>query len=72
LWHLPSVLLPAYLRGELTPGVVGGVLFGLTIGIVGWTIVLTWFYNNTESVFWIVVIDGWLNTRPVVPSVVLG
>ncbi len=50
LWHLPSNLLPLYLRGELTLGLAAVILLGLTIGIVGWTIVLTWFYNNTESV----------------------
>jgi hypothetical protein len=62
LWHLPSNLLPPYLTGELTPGVALSLLLALTVGIVGWTIVLTWFFNNTGSVFWVIVIHGWLNT----------
>lgn len=38
------------------------ILLGLTVGIVGWTIVITWIYNHTHSVFWIIVLHGWYNT----------
>ncbi|HUH53850.1 MAG TPA: CPBP family intramembrane glutamic endopeptidase [Microbacteriaceae bacterium] len=62
LWHLPSVLFIPYLRGELTIFVALVSVLGLTFGIVGWTIVITWVYNNTESVFWIVVLHALTNT----------
>ena len=55
-------LLPPFLRGELTVALIVPVLIALTVGIVGWTIVLTWIYNNTQSLFWIIVIHGWNNT----------
>jgi len=62
LWHIPSVLVGPYLQGDLHIGLVLPVLLGLTLGIVGWTIVITWIYNHTESVFWIIVLHGWTNT----------
>lgn len=61
-WHIPALLLPQYLRQELTAGMVIAVLLGITFGVVGWTIVLTWIYNNTHSVLWIVILHGWNNT----------
>ena len=36
-------------------------MLGLTIGVVGYTIVLTWLYNNTQSLFWIVILHGYAN-----------
>jgi len=62
LWHLPSVLIGPYLQGNLQIGLVVPVLLALTVGIVGWTIVITWIYNHTQSVFWIIVLHGWNNT----------
>ena len=62
LWHIPSVLVGPYLQGDLHIGLVIPVLLGLTMGIVGWTIVITWLYNHTQSVFWIIVLHGWNNT----------
>lgn len=62
LWHIPSVLVGPYLQGDLHIGLVVPVLLGLTMGIVGWTIVITWIYNHTQSVFWIIVLHGWNNT----------
>jgi membrane protease YdiL (CAAX protease family) len=62
LWHLPSNLMMPLLRGELQIGVVVSVLLALTVGIVGWTIVLTWLFNNTRSLFWIIVMHGLTNT----------
>lgn len=62
LWHIPALLLPQWLRGELNPGLVIAVLLGITFGVVGWTIVITWIYNNTSSVFWIIGLHGWNNT----------
>lgn len=62
LWHIPSVLIGPYLLGQVHLGLVVPILVGLTVGIVGWTIVLTWIYNHTHSVFWIIVLHGWYNT----------
>lgn len=62
LWHVPSVLVGPYLQGDLPLAMVGPVLLGLTVGVVGWTIVITWIYNHTQSVFWMIVLHGWNNT----------
>lgn len=62
LWHIPSVMLVQHLQGELTPPIAISLLFGLTLGIVGWTIVITWIYNNTKSLFWIVILHAVSNT----------
>lgn len=62
LWHLPSNLLTPFLRGDLEVPFALMILAGLTVGIVGWTIVLTWVFNNTGSVFWIIVLHGLTNT----------
>lgn len=62
LWHIPSVMLVQHLQGELTPPAAISLLFGLTLGIVGWTIVTTWIYNNTKSLFWIVMLHALSNT----------
>ncbi len=62
LWHIPSVILVQHLQGELTPPAAISLIFGLTFGIVGWTIVITWIYNNTQSLFWIVVLHALSNT----------
>jgi len=62
LWHIPSVMLVKYLQGELTPQIAISLLFALTLGIVGWTIVITWIYNNTQSLFWIIILHGLSNT----------
>lgn len=61
LWHLPSVvLLPLMAQRATLPQALFSLL-GLTIGVVGYTIVLTWFYNNTQSLFWIVILHGYAN-----------
>lgn len=58
LWHIPfSVYL---FRDE--PAVLAASLVALTVGIVGWTIVITWIYNSTESVLLMIVLHGWFNT----------
>lgn len=62
LWHIPSVLVGPYLLGQVHLGLVAPILLGLTVGIVGWTIVITWIYNHTHSVFWIIILHGWYNT----------
>lgn len=62
LWHIPSVLVGPYLLGSVQLAMVIPILLGLTLGIVGWTIVITWIYNHTHSVFWVIVLHGWFNT----------
>lgn len=61
IWHVPFIF---YYNLE-----AGASLFmllplfaGLTIGIVGWTIVNTWVYNSTGSVFMMILLHGWYNT----------
>lgn len=61
LWHLPSVVLLPLMTGASNIPQAAISLVGLTIGIVGYTIVLTWFYNNTRSLFWIVILHGYAN-----------
>jgi hypothetical protein len=57
LWHLPFTV---YYNRE-QPWVLIPALIGLTIGIVGYTIVLTWVYNNTQSVWLVILLHGWNN-----------
>ena len=32
------------------------------VRIMSWTFIFTWFYNNTESVFLMILLHGWTNT----------
>jgi hypothetical protein len=59
LWHFPFII---YYNDAL--GIVPLLfsLLGLTLGIVGWTIVNTWLYNNTRSVWIMILLHGWGNT----------
>jgi hypothetical protein len=71
LWHLPSNILMPLLAGQLTVPLAIASLLGLTLGIVGWTIVITWIYNNTQSLFWIIVLHGlynWVHSYVVLSS----
>jgi membrane protease YdiL (CAAX protease family) len=61
LWHLPSVVLLPLMTGAAGPFQAAISLIGLTFGVVGYTIVLTWLYNNTGSLFWIVILHGYAN-----------
>jgi membrane protease YdiL (CAAX protease family) len=61
LWHLPSVVLLPLMTGTGTLLQAAFSLVGLTFGVVGYTIVLTWLYNNTGSLFWMVVLHGYAN-----------
>lgn len=54
VWHIPfSVYIN---RGA--PALLVASLVGLTLGIVGWTIVNTWIYNSTDSVLLMIVLHG--------------
>jgi hypothetical protein len=57
VWHIPFMVY--YFRDQ--PALLIASLFGLVIGIVGWTLVLTWLYNNTESVLLMILLHGWYN-----------
>ena len=61
LWHVPFIFyynLAAGMPVFALPAVLAGLIFG----IVGWTIVNTWIYNSTESVFLMILLHGWYNT----------
>lgn len=57
-WHLPVNL---YLNWEAGPAVIIPMVIGLLLGTVGWTIVNTWVYNNTRSLFLMIILHGWTN-----------
>lgn len=57
-WHLPFTVYSN--RDE--PLLIIPATAGLLFGIVGWTIVNTWIYNETRSVFLAIVLHGWNNT----------
>lgn len=58
-WHLPVNL---YLNWEAGPAVIIPLIIGLLLGTVGWTIVNTWVYNNTQSLLLMILLHGWTNT----------
>lgn len=58
VWHIPFITY--FNRDE--PLMMIPSLFALTAGIVGWTIVNTWIYNATRSVWMIILLHGWNNT----------
>jgi membrane protease YdiL (CAAX protease family) len=59
-WHIPFML---YLNTVNNIPLAGSIIMiiGLLLGTVGWTIVNTWIYNNTKSVFIIAILHGWGN-----------
>ncbi|MBI3161534.1 MAG: CPBP family intramembrane metalloprotease [Chloroflexi bacterium] len=58
VWHFPFIIYYNLAAG-LAPMIAS--LIGLTLGIVGWTIVNTWLYNNTKSVWLMILLHGWGN-----------
>lgn len=58
LWHVPFTIY--FNRDE--PVLLIPSFIGLTVGVVGWTIVNTWVYNSTQSVWLIMLLHGWSNT----------
>ncbi len=66
LWHLPFQIYYTWAADPAADPIVMGVtllvsLFLLTIGAVGWTIVNTWLYNSTRSVWMAILLHGWTN-----------
>jgi len=58
-WHIPVNI---YLNWEAGPTVIIPLIVGLLLGTVGWTIVNTWVYNNTQSLLLMIILHGWTNT----------
>jgi membrane protease YdiL (CAAX protease family) len=58
VWHFPFII---YYNAALGLVPLLFSLLGLTLGIVGWTIVNTWVYVNTQSVWMIILLHGWGN-----------
>lgn len=61
VWHFPFIVYYNLAAGLPALALIP-VLLGLVFGIVGWTIVNTWVYNSTESVFLMILLHGWYNT----------
>ncbi|HSL00474.1 MAG TPA: CPBP family intramembrane glutamic endopeptidase [Rubrobacteraceae bacterium] len=61
VWHFPFIIYYNLAAGIPALALIP-ILAGLVLGIVGWTIVNTWLYNSTESVFLMIVLHGWYNT----------
>ena len=61
VWHFPFIIYYNLSAGAPVFALIP-ILVGLVLGIVGWTIVNTWVYNSTESVFVMIALHGWYNT----------
>jgi hypothetical protein len=59
LWHLPFIVYYTAALG-IIPLLVSVLI--LTFGTAGWTIVNTWLYNSTRSVWLMILLHGWGNT----------
>jgi membrane protease YdiL (CAAX protease family) len=62
VWHFPILIYYNLVVTEVAPPVLIPILAGAVMGTVGWTIVNTWIYNSTESIFLMIVLHGWYNT----------
>jgi uncharacterized protein len=61
VWHFPFIVYYNLSAGVPALALIP-ILAGLVLGIVGWTMVNTWLYNSTESVFLMILLHGWYNT----------
>lgn len=59
VWHYPYVIF-LYFGMGIIPTVFS--LAGFTMSIIAQTFIITWFYNNTKSVFITILLHAWLNT----------
>jgi hypothetical protein len=59
VWHYPFVI-SLYLSGGIIATIFS--LAGFTMAIIGQTIIYTWLYNNTKSVFITILHHAWGNT----------
>lgn len=62
-WHLPVVVM-IFAQQGMVPVQIMGSLAGFTMGIVAMSILHTWFYDRTRSVFLNIVIHALFNTVP--------
>jgi len=62
-WHLPS-LLYIFIQQGLAPAAIIGSTAGFAMGIVAMSIFHAWFYEQTESVFFNVVLHAAFNVAP--------
>jgi membrane protease YdiL (CAAX protease family) len=62
-WHYPVVVIMFAQQGMALVSILGS-LAGFTMGIVAMSIVHTWFYDRTRSVFLNIVIHAVFNTVP--------
>ncbi len=59
VWHFPYLLFLYSNQGFIT---IIFSLAGFSMAIIGQTFIITWFYNNTKSVFITILLHAWLNT----------
>ncbi len=71
VWHLPVVLM-LFIRQGMEPIQILGSLVGFGIGIVAMSILQAWFYANTRSVFFAIVVHAAFNTVPLAVGLVLA
>lgn len=71
LWHLPVVLILFSQQG-MEPFVMLTSFVGFGIGIVAMSILHTWVYSNTQSVFLAIVIHAAFNTVPLASGFMLA
>jgi membrane protease YdiL (CAAX protease family) len=62
-WHYPVVVMIFAEQGMELPAIVGS-LAGFTMGIVAMSILHTWFYERTRSVFFNMLLHAVFNTVP--------
>lgn len=61
VWHFPFIVYFNLSAGAPVLALIPVLVFSV-LGTVGWTMVNTWIYNSTESVFVMVLLHGWYNT----------
>lgn len=71
LWHLPVVLI-LFAQQGMEPFLMVTSFAGFGIGIVAMSILHTWFYANTRSVFLAIVIHAAFNTVPLAAGFMLA
>lgn len=71
LWHLPVVLI-LFAQQGMEPILMLTSFVGFGIGIVAMSILHTWFYANTKSVFLAIVIHAAFNTVPLAAGFMLA
>jgi len=59
IWHYPYVISLYSDTGIIT---LLFSLIGFSMAIIGQTFIMTWFYNNTKSIFISILLHAWLNT----------